>query len=267
MFIFETHFHFEPGWDAETYRRESEEAGVGHLLCIGGDYETSVAAKKFASQSVNAFFAAGIHPHDSAKYLEDISFVAELAKDIKCVAIGEMGLDYYYEHSDRKSQIFIFEQLLDAALCLGLPAVIHIRDKDGCENAYHDACSLLSGFAGDGGCFVVHSYTGTVAMAESLLGMGAYLGYNGIVTFPRAANVRSALEATPADRILLETDTPYLTPAPFRGKQNHSKYLPYILSAVAASKGLGEEVVKEASTRNAFRLFKKCRTKYQSTHN
>ncbi len=258
MSIFETHFHFDPSWDGGEYLRESEDAGVGYLLCVGGDYETSLAAKDFASQSDKCFFAAGVHPHDSWKHLGNTSFVAELADDRKCAGVGEIGLDYYYEHSDRKSQIIVFEKLLDAALLLGLPAVVHIRDKDGCGNAYEDACSLLSGFAGHGGAFVVHSYTGTVPTAERLLGMGCYLGYNGIVTFPRAGNVRAALDATPTDRILLETDTPYLAPVPFRGKQNHSKYLPFILSAVASCKKLGENEMKKATTSNALRLFERC---------
>lgn len=259
MNIFETHFHFEPEWNAIDYYQESINAGVKYFLAAGGDELTSATAQTFAAQFDNAFFSAGVHPHDASRYEEDISIFAKFAKDKKCVSIGEIGLDYYYENSDRKAQLTVFENCLKLAIDTNLPAIVHCRDKDGIETAYEDAYSLLSEFSAKGGNFVVHCYTGSVFWAEEFLSLGGYLGITGIVTFPRAQNVRDVVKIIPNDRILLETDTPYLAPIPFRGKTNHSKYLPYIVSAVAREKELSDEDVEDLTTENAFRLFNKAK--------
>ena len=257
MEIFETHFHFEPEWDAEIYFQEAIAAGVKYFLAAGGDELTTETAKTFAAKFENAFYSAGVHPHDSSRYVEDVSAFANFATDEKCVAIGEIGLDYYYENSDRKAQLNVFENCLQLALDTGLPAMVHCRDKEDSETAYEEAFSLLQAFSGKGGTFVVHCYTGSVAWAKKFLELGGYLGITGIVTFPRAHNVREVVRIIPNDRILVETDTPYLAPVPYRGKINHSKYLPYIVSAVARGKGKTDSEMARLTTENAFRLFKK----------
>lgn len=257
MAIFETHFHFESDWDADNYHQEAEEAEVKYFLAVGGDEATSITAQSFAAKFKNAWFAAGVHPHDASRYVSDISIFADFAKCQDCVAIGEIGLDYFYENSDRKSQLKVFNNCLQLAAENQLPAIVHCRDKDGSEKAYEDAYALLSDFAEQGGEFVIHCYTGSVSWAEEFLILGGYLGITGIVTFPRARNVRDVLQIIPDDRVLLETDTPYLTPKPFRGKTNHSKYLPFIVSAVAQEKGLSDEKLEDLTTENAFRLFRK----------
>lgn len=255
MAIFETHFHFEPDWDAEKYYQEAVEAGVKYFLAAGGDEATTITAQSFADRFENAWFSAGVHPHDASRYVQDVSMFANFAKDPDCVSIGEIGLDYYYENSDRKAQLQVFENCLKLATETKLPAIVHCRDKDGSETAYEDAYGLLSDFAESGGNFVVHCYTGSVAWAEEFLSIGGYLGITGIVTFPRAQNVRDVVQIIPIDRILLETDTPYLAPKPFRGKTNHSKYLPYIVTAVAQEKGLSDEELEDRTTENALRFF------------
>jgi TatD DNase family protein len=257
MAIFETHFHFEPDWNAETYYQEANDLGVSYFLAAGGDEKTTETAQKFASQFENAFFSAGVHPHDATKYEKDISMFANFAKKDDCVAIGEIGLDYFYENSEKKAQLTVFENFLNLAITTNLPAIVHCRDKNDSETAYEDAYSLLHDFQKSGGVFVVHCYTGSVSWAEKFLAIGAYLGITGIVTFPRAQNVRDVVKIIPNDKILLETDTPYLAPVPFRGKTNHSKYLPYIVTAVAKEKELSNHEVEKQTTENAFRLFKK----------
>lgn len=255
MSIFETHFHFDPDWSAESYFNEAMEAGVKYFLAAGGDEKTTETAQVFASKFENAFFSAGVHPHDASLYVDDVSMFANFANDEKCVSIGEIGLDYFYENSDRKAQLTVFENCLKLAIETKLPAIVHCRDKDGSETAYLDAYSRLAEFVENGGNFVVHCYTGSVEWAEKFLSLGGYLGITGIVTFPRAQNVRDVLQIIPNDKILLETDTPYLAPVPFRGKTNHSKYLPHIVSAVAKEKGLSDQEVENITTENAFRLF------------
>jgi len=266
MAIFETHFHFDPDWNAEEYYKDARNAGVSFFLAAGGDQTTTIVARDFASQFENAFFSAGVHPHDASKYVQDISMFADFAKEDDCVSIGEIGLDYFYENSDRKAQLIVFEDFLSLAIDTKLPVIVHCRDKDGCESAYEDAYSLLNDFVNNGGNFVIHCYTGSVAWAEKFLSLGGYLGITGIVTFPRAQNVRDVVEIIPNDRILLETDTPYLAPVPFRGKTNHSKYLPHIVAAVAKEKGMMNKEVEGQTTENAFRLFSKARFKHPAIY-
>lgn len=259
MAIFETHFHFDADWDAEKYHEDAVANGVKFFLAVGGDEATTLDCQNFAGRFKNAWFSAGVHPHEASRYTKDISMFAKFANKPNCIAIGEIGLDYFYENSDRKSQLHVFEKFLELGKETNFPVIVHCRDKDGSELAYEDAYSLLSDFSNDGGKFVVHCYTGSVSWAEEFLGLGGYLGVTGIVTFPKAKNVRDVVKIIPDDRILLETDTPYLAPRPFRGKTNHSKYLPYIVTEVAREKGLNDEEVEDLTTENAFRLFQKAK--------
>lgn len=256
MSIFETHFHFSSNWDVSSYYREAVEAGVNYFIAVGSDRETTLTAQNYASRFENAYFSAGVHPHDASEYASNISMFADFADNNDCVAIGEIGLDYFYENSDRNVQLKVFENFLKLAIDIKLPVIVHCRDKDGCDLAYRDIYPLIKGFTESDGNFVIHCYTGTIKWAERFLSLGGYLGITGIVTFPRAQNVRDIVKIIPNNRILLETDTPYLTPIPFRGKTNHSKYLPYIVSAVAKEKGLSDKEVEDQTTENAFRLFK-----------
>jgi TatD DNase family protein len=252
--LFETHFHPSPEISAKDYYKDSLDAGVEYLLAVGSDADTCILAQNYAEQLDKVWFTAGVHPHEASQYINNISDFANFAKHEKFVAVGEIGLDYFYENSVREVQLEVFESFLKIALDSRKPAIIHCRDKDEEDDAYNDVYHSLKGFAGSGGTFVIHCFTGTVEWAEKFLDIGAYLGITGIVTFPRAQNVRDVLKMIPLDRLLIETDTPYLAPVPKRGKTNHSKYLPYIAEKIAEEKGLSLNEIAEITTVNAKKL-------------
>ena len=253
--FFETHFHLRPEIDFEAYKQEAFEVGVGYLMAVGSDLETSSQAERFSENSNNYFFSAGVHPHEAQLYVNEVDKFNHFLSNDSCRAVGEIGLDYFYENSDRDSQMRMFEKFLALSLTSGLPAIVHCRDSEHSSQAYEDAESLLVPFAAAGGRFVVHCFTGTIEWAERFLEMGAYIGITGIVTFPKADNVRKVAAIIPDDRLLLETDAPYLAPVPFRGKSNHSKYIPIVAEHVAKVRGVGIAEIATQSTHNAFRLF------------
>lgn len=253
--LFETHFHLRPDTDFEVYKQESLEVGVGYLIAVGVDLETTFQAERFAEGSDNCFFSAGAHPHEAESYVNELDKFNQFLENKSCRAIGEIGLDYFYENSDRDSQIRMFEKFLDLSLKSGLPAIVHCRDSAESSQAYEDAESLLRPFAAAGGRFVVHCFTGTTKWADAFMNMGAYIGITGIVTFPKADNVREVAAMIPDDRLLLETDSPYLAPVPFRGKINNSKYLPVVAEHVAIARGADLAEIAEISTINACGLF------------
>ena len=256
MGLFETHFHFDASWDAEKYYQDSLSAGIEYLLAVGGDEPTTKTAAEFANKFSNSFFSAGVHPHDAADYLSRISNFEQYYKAEKCVAVGEIGLDYFYENSDRNAQKKIFKIFLEMALKYNLPAIIHCRDKADCDDAYKDCYQALSEYALKSGHFVIHCYTGSIEWAKKFIDLGAYIGFTGIITFPRAQNVRDVLKIIPLERIVVETDTPYLAPVPFRGKINHSKYLPEIIAYIAKERNIGNDEMIEITKNNALELFR-----------
>ncbi|NOY75460.1 MAG: TatD family hydrolase [Kiritimatiellaeota bacterium] len=253
--FFDSHFHLPQDSDLAKFQREAAASGVTWLMAVGGDYESAVQARCFAEISENIFFSAGVHPHEAESYLGKEDRFTEFLLDDSCRAVGEIGLDYFYENSVPASQIRIFEKFLDLSLTSGLPAIVHCRDANGSFRAYEDTVCLLSQFSEAGGRFVIHCFTGTVKWAEKFLELGGYIGITGIVTFPKADNVREIAVMVPADRLLLETDSPYLAPVPFRGKTNHPKNLPVIAEAVAAARGVETAEIAEISTTNALRFF------------
>ncbi|OGV48362.1 MAG: hypothetical protein A2017_00455 [Lentisphaerae bacterium GWF2_44_16] len=256
MILFDTHFHYYREYGPSEYFAEAEAEGVKYMLAAGGGYKETLDAQYFASQNKNCWFAAGVHPHGASEFNDDIMRFAEFRKDEKLVAVGEIGLDYYYEHSEKKKQLDVFAEFLAFALECKLPAIIHCRDKEDSEEAYFQAYNLLSAFAGRGGHFVVHCFTGSVKWAEKFLELGAYIGITGIITFPKAENVRDVLKMIPEKRLLLETDAPYLAPIPHRGKKNHPKYLKGIALKAASVLKIDFDQIAELTTANAFSFFK-----------
>ena len=262
--LFDTHAHLgDDGCsdEAEYYRR-AEEAGVPWILLCGSDFESSRRAAEFASHFDRVFFAAGLHPLDIVKHpcdektLEEFTAERVFRRDSKFVAVGEIGLDYYYERDSREKQLEVFRSFLSIALCLDRPAVVHTRDVDGSTLAYDDAYSLLSIFAGAGGRFVLHSFAGSIADFERFDALGAYFGCGGMVTFKKADNIRALALRYPEDRVLLETDSPYLAPVPFRGKENHPEFLPWTARSLAALRGWSMEKTVTLTTSNAKRFFR-----------
>lgn len=252
MELFDTHFHIDSEKTFDEYAQESEAAGVKYLLAVGSDFSSSLEAQSFAEHTHNAFFAAGVHPHESENEKRSAADFANFAENPSFAAVGEIGLDYFYEYSNRNMQRKVFESFLELSVELKKPAVVHCRDANGRFDAYSDAYSILKDFASEGGNFTVHCFTGTEFWAEKFLELGAYLGFTGIVTFKKAENVRNALRICPDERILIETDSPYLAPVPVRGKKNLSAYLPYIAERISEIKALKFADFAEISRKNAF---------------
>lgn len=254
MKLFDTHFHYYGETLPEEYILKAGNRGVKYLLAAGTDYSSSVTAQRFA-ESTDLWFSAGVHPHESSDYTQSISMFDIFKGNNKLVAVGEIGLDYFYENSDRNSQRKVFRNFLNLASKWQKPVIIHCRDRDSSDVAYSDTFNILSEYISEIPSFVVHCYTGTITWAENFLDLGAYLGITGIVTFPKASNVREILSIIPDDKLLLETDTPYLAPVPHRGKTNHSEYLRDIAEFISKGKNTTLEQLAEITTRNAFKFF------------
>lgn len=271
MRIFDTHFHFTgDAAPAEYLNRVEIDAARAlralelpaeplpelWLTSVGGDYLESVRAREFAALAPRCRFAAGVHPHEAAAYLASREDFSIFRDDPLLVAVGELGLDYYYEMSDRVSQRAVFAEFLDLALKWDRPAVVHLRDRDGADDAYRDALELLTPFSRGGGRFVVHCYAGSRDYLERFLELGACVGVTGMATFRAADNIRANLALVPADRLLIETDSPYLAPVPFRGSENTPGLLILAAAAAARVRGVTPEEICELTWRNAMDFFR-----------
>jgi TatD DNase family protein len=259
MNLFDTHFHYySEDEEPLKYAGKARLAGIRYLLAVGANYEESKVARRFSSLNDDCWFSAGAHPHEASSFADDISMFDEFIGDPKLAALGEVGLDYFYESSGRDVQIKVFSAFCELALKHNLPLIVHCRDKQDSEAAYNDAFQILPGFSQRGGRFVLHCFTGTCDWCGRFLDLGAYVSVGGIITFPKAGNVRALLEMIPEQRLLLETDSPYLAPIPHRGKRNHPEYLAVVASHVAGLKGMPVEKIAEITTANAFNLFSRC---------
>lgn len=253
--IIDSHCHldFEDyGDDRAAMLERARAAGVVRMICIGSGKDVAGArrAVALAGAETDIYATVGIHPHDVAGMVEaDWEALAELARAPRVVGVGETGLDYYYDHSPREVQRAAFRRFLQLCHATGQPVVCHIRD------AHEDARTILreEGVPARGG--VIHCFTGTPADAEAYLAMGLHLSFSGIITFKTAGDIRAAAALAPMERILIETDAPYLAPIPFRGKRNEPAFILNTARAVAAAKTVEVEVVAEATTRNARALF------------
>ena len=197
----------------------------------------------------------GVHPHEAAAFDGDLSLFRKLRTERGFAAVGEIGLDYFYENSDRAAQRRTLESFLSLACDMSVPAIIHCRDKDGCSDAYEDLYAIVKEIPSISGRFVLHCYAGSMTWLERFVDLGACFGITGIVTFPKAHNIREIVRALPADKLLLETDSPYLAPVPHRGKQNHPRYLHEIASRVALERRMDLSDLAQMTTNNAFAFF------------
>ena len=257
MKLFDTHFHYYPeDGEPEEYWERIKITELAYVLAAGADYDESCYARDFAAAVPHAWFAVGVHPHSADQYGDGIGMFQEFKGNEKLIAIGEIGLDYFYENSDRQSQWVIMENFLELALEWHLPAVVHCRDQENKDHAYYDAYRILRDFAKSGGRFDVHCFAGSPDWLEKFLELGAWVGVTGMVTFPKAENIREMLKFIPDNRLLLETDSPYLAPIPYRGQRNHPGYLIKVAEKVAAEKDITIEKCAKLTTANAFELFK-----------
>lgn len=254
--LFDSHAHvdgpeFEPDRDAVMTR--AREAGVTRMVVIGavGDPSSAERAVAFAERDPNVWATVATHPHDVEKMTDEWWATHErLARHPRVVAIGETGLDYYYDHSPRELQQQAFRRFLDLAHAVGKPVVCHIRD------AHDDARAILrESRAADLGC-VIHCFTGTPDDAREYVAMGCYVSFSGIVTYKTAQPLRDAVPLVPHDRILIETDCPYLAPVPMRGKRNEPAFVRHTAEVVARCAGLDFADLARITTENANRVYR-----------
>ena len=249
---FDTHAHYDSSKfqeDRDTLLQAVYDSGVSLIVDPGDTLERSKNALALAHRYDFVYAAVGVHPEEFETWQENtIEQLRELSKDPKVVAIGEIGLDYYWdkEHTDLQKQMFRAQ--IELALEQDLPIIVHDREAHGdCFEIVMDYPSLRG---------VFHCYSGSAEMAKALLKHGWYLGFDGPITYKNNAKAAEVLAVTPIDRILLETDSPYLAPVPNRGKRNDSRNLPYIAEVIAREKGLSLEETAKYTLENGKRLFR-----------
>lgn len=227
-------------------------AGVVKIVIVGGagDLSSNDDAIAVAHSFPGLFATVGMHPHDAKDVNHaDLKRLAELAADPKVVAVGETGLDFYYDHSPRELQTKIFAQFIQMARETELPLIVHDRD------AHREIAGLLKS-EGEGDLRgVIHCFTGDYGAAKAFLDLGFYISFSGIVTFKNAGPLREVAQKLPLDRLLVETDSPYLTPAPHRGKRNEPAFVRLVAETIASVREIPLEDVIHATSRNAHALF------------
>ena len=251
--MIETHCHLDylKAEPLDDIRRKIKEAGITKIVTIGVDPENLDKVLELSNTFEEIYFTQGIHPHD-ARLATDVEFnkIITRSQMPKMVAVGEIGLDYHYNNSPPEIQRAVFEKQLQIACDQDLPVVIHTRDAD------EDTKAILKNFSGKlKRTGVVHSFTSTLELAEFVLNEGFYIGYNGIITFKKSEGVQAVVKITPTDRILFETDSPFLTPVPHRGKENAPFYLPHIAAKIAELKGVDLEELKTQVFSNSLKCF------------
>lgn len=251
--LIETHCHLD-------YLKESElqetlakcsSLNIERIITISVAPNNLEKVLELTKANANIFGTQGIHPHEAKSYSEEIrKKIVTGASGEKIVAIGEIGLDFYYNNSKPEEQIPAFKDQMTIASELNLPVVIHSREAD------EETIGILQDFKGKlKRCGVIHSFTSGPKLAETAIDLGYYLGFNGIITFNTAEAVRDIVRMCPLDRILLETDSPFLTPVPYRGRENNPYFLPFVAEKVAEIKELPIEEVLKVTYQNSLDLF------------
>lgn len=256
--LVDSHCHLDyfnqPGEVEEVVARAMA-AGVGEMVTIGVTFEKSKQIIDIAEKFGNVWATVGIHPNHAAEVLPVIApeALAALTEHPKVIGIGETGLDYFYDHAPRDVQAQNFRANIRAAQLAGLPLCIHARDAD------DDVARILREERARGGAFpfLLHCFSSTMALAEAALEMGGYISFSGMVTFPKGQNVRDVAAVVPLERLLVETDSPYLAPVPFRGKRNEPAYTAHTARFLSELRGLPEESLAELTTANFRTLFRK----------
>ncbi|MFZ0913850.1 MAG: TatD family hydrolase [Candidatus Korobacteraceae bacterium] len=246
---------------AEVIDRANQ-AGVSTLLAIGtGDgpgTDTLDCAIKLAQQYDWIYATVGVHPHEAALAKpSDFDELERLAKSPKVIAWGEIGLDYFYDHSPRDVQQRVFLQQMEMARAARLPIVIHCRPSNNSENAWDDVLRLIGeNWATSGLGGVLHCFTGTVDHARAALDLGFMISFAGNITFPKAQNIRDAASVVPLDRMFIETDCPYLAPAPHRGQRNEPAFVVEVARQIGQIRNLSCEEVGRQTTANFYNFFR-----------
>lgn len=252
--IFDTHAHY----DDEQFKEDREEllgkllpeAGIAKIVNVGASIATCKNTVELMNRYDHVYGAIGVHPCDTGDLNEEnFAWLKETAQLEKCVAVGEIGLDYYWDEPDREIQKEWFVRQLQLAREIRKPVIIHSRDaaKDTCDIMAAEKCEEIGG--------VIHCYSYTKETAKFFLDRGFYFGIGGVLTFNNAKKLKEAVEYISLDRIVLETDCPYLAPVPYRGKRNCSLYIPNVVEVMAQIKQVDEETVRKAAWENSHRLY------------
>lgn len=252
--IFDTHAHYDDeafDADRDALLGSLAEAGITEVVNIGASIQSTKNTLELMKRYPFVYGAVGVHPSETAELNDHLfDWLRHVSGEEKVVAIGEIGLDYYWDEPERSVQKHWFVRQLGLAREVGLPVVIHSRD------AAQDTLDIMKAEqAGDMGG-VIHCFSYGVEIAREYLNMGFYLGIGGVLTFANAKKLKEVVEYMPLERIVLETDCPYLSPVPYRGKRNSSLYLPYVVKAVSEIKGVSEEDVVAVTRQNARKMYR-----------
>ena len=252
--IFETHAHYDDeafDADREKLLAKMPENKIGRIINIGASLSSCRKTIALMEQYPFIYGALGVHPSETAELTEDsFSWLYEQCKRERCVAVGEIGLDYHWDEPDREIQKKWFRRQLQLAKELELPVVIHSRD------AAMDTVDIMKEQHAEEIGGVIHCFSYTKEMAEVFLKMGFFIGIGGVVTFKNAKKLKEAVEVIPLERIVVETDSPYLAPEPNRGARNSSLNIPYIIEEIARIKKVSKEQVEEETWKNGEKLYR-----------
>lgn len=254
--LIDSHCHLEYDSfvaEGDAVIERARAAGVGACVTIGTKLSTFPKTLAVAEKYERVWCSVGIHPHDAAvEPLTEAKTLVELTRHPKVVGIGETGLDYYYDHSPRAEQATNFLVHIDAAQETELPLIIHTRDAEDDTIAILQEKMKRTPFTG-----VLHCFTGTAKLAEAGLELGLYVSASGIITFKNSEPLRQVFRAVPMERLLVETDSPYLAPIPHRGKRNEPAFVAHTAAVLAELKGVSVEEIARVTTENFYRLFTK----------
>ena len=252
--IFDTHAHYDDDAfdeDRDTLLGEIFSSGICCITDVGASVKSSKSAVALSKKWSQIYAAVGVHPDSTADMTEeDIETLRSLAKEKKVVAIGEIGLDYYWDNSPREVQKKWFERQLELAREVDLPVIIHSRE------AAKDTMDIMREAAKAGNTGVIHCYSYAAPMAKEYISMGFFIGIGGVLTFKNARVIKEVVSEIPLSSIVLETDSPYLAPVPYRGKRNNSMYLKEVVKQLAQIKQVSEETVIKTTLANAKRLYR-----------
>lgn len=251
--LFDSHAHIDDNrfdTDRDETIQRAVQNGVKGIINIGADMASSARSVELASRYEEIYAAVGIHPHDAKDAIDsDYEMMAQwIAREPKVVAIGEIGLDYYYDWSPRDVQQAVFIRQIDLARQLTKPIIIHDRDAHG------DLLAIVKKEA-QGMTGVFHCFSGSLEMAQEVIRLGFYVSIAGPVTFDKSVKLKEIAAAVPLDRLLVETDSPYLTPSPYRGRRNEPAHVRFVAEEIARLRNLPLEAVAEATTANMRQLF------------
>lgn len=252
--IFETHAHYDDAAfdeDRDALLSSMQDNGIGYIVNVGASIKSTASSIRLAQKYPFVYAAAGVHPNETGELNEEnFAWLREQCLHEKVAAVGEIGLDYYWDEPSHEIQKVWFARQLDLARDIRKPVIIHSRDA--AKDTYDIMAAHNAGEIGG----MVHCFSYSAEMAQEYVKMGFYIGVGGVVTFKNGKKLKEVVEVVPIERILLETDSPYLSPEPNRGKRNSSLNIPYIAQQIAEIKGMSYDEVVSVTERNARQMYR-----------